>query len=314
MEQKVNNYYQKHFDSLHFSKQFHFASRLWLWSQDPDAANFLKDARSKFCGDGTPEGIKAVLQGIIDNQGATFGTKNAAAQRAPYFAKYPLLPRILPLLFRLLFIESIYGIDARDTLADFVDLEEAEALTQALLQDAEATAILSTHASNFLYLWNRFYKRDEDAFPIERLYEIGQTQYDLNDHTQLQLYVYLYTHCIIGESIFYKRAIPEDKLPVYRKMAAALEATLEERYDDVNLDNKYETLVSQMICGTEPRLKSEVDDEAAQSFAPDGDFIIDKFNNNPQKDNITLEKSEHRNVLCIMSGRPFTPATNQTIS
>lgn len=309
MFDKINKSYISRFDELPFAKQFHFSSRIWLWSGDKDRELFLREARPTFCGQNPPDSLQNVLKQLLDEQTDSFGSKNAAAQRAPYFRKYPLLRKTLPLLFRLLFAETVYGIDGRAVLKDFVSEKELDELAQALLSDPDAIAILSTHACNFLYLWHRFYKRDERGFDVELLYEIGQRHYNLTDLTHLQLYIYLYTHCIIGESLFYKRAIPAERLHVYHKMCQALEQTVMDRYDDINLDNKCEILVALAICGYENSLAERIHDEASRSFSPDGDFVIDRHNNNPQTNNVSLDKSEHRNVLLLMSALPFEPSS-----
>lgn len=311
MVEIINNYYLSHFSELPFAKQFHFASRTWLWNQDNNVETFLHDAKTEFCGN-PPESVKDVLQDIINNLSPDFGSKNAAELRAPYFAKYPLLKKVLPLLFRLLFIQTVYGFDTREQLYGFVSKEELENLKENLIKDSEAIAILSTHASNFLYLYHRFLLNDETGFDIEHLYQIGKTKYDLTNKTHLQLYIYLYTHCIIGESLFYKRQISSEKLPIYQKMVKELDYILNDRFMDINLDNKFEILTCFKICGHVSKLTQKVYDEAEQSWSDNGDFLIDKHNNNPQLDNTNLEKSEHRNVLAIISSRDFSP-TDQVI-
>jgi len=312
MFEKINIYYLAHWDDLPLDKQFHFASRMWLWSQDPVMATKLAAAREWFCGDGSNEGIQKVLQEILDAQTPTFGSKNAAAERAPYFAKYPLVRQLLPLLFRLLFMETIYGIDGREQLGKVVDLSGVPALIEALMADDRAIAILSTHAANFLYLWHRFYLRDENGFSLEKLLQVGQTAYDLSNKTELQLFIYLYTHCIIGESLFYKRSLPASNLPIYKKMATGLDRVVAEHYDGINLDNKYETLVCQLICEHPLTLLEKIDQEAAQSVSTEGDYLVDRHNGNPQTDNVSLDKSEHRNVLSLLAHQPFRP-TDQVL-
>lgn len=268
----------------------------------------MVSARSEFCGNNPPESVKLTLQEIVDNLSPEFGSKNAAAERAPYFAKYPLIKKALPLLFRLLFIETVYGIDGRKYLYDFVSEQELSQLKTDLLADEKAIAILSTHASNFLYLYHRFLLRDEHGFDVDKLYQIGKENYDLTDRTHLQLYIYLYTHCIIGESLFYKRNIPDDKKPVYLKMCRELETILQSNFVDINLDNKFEILVCFKICEFKSEIEQKIIQEAEKSWSPDGDYVIDTLNNNKQTDNVNLEKSEHRNVLAIISDRDFSPS------
>lgn len=312
MFEKVNKFYLSRIADLPFEKQFHFASRLWLWTGNKIYAELLKVLKSGYCGDGSAEAINTKLKKMLAEQTSEFGTKNAAAERAPYFARYPLLRRVLPLLFRLMFIKTIYGIDARETLGNHVNLADIEQMADDLADDPEAIAILSTHACNFFYLWRRFFQEDGQTISIRGLYDIGQTGYDHENLTHLQLQFYLYTHCIIGESLFYKRALPKEDLAVYQAMSIHLEQILSQNFSAVNLDNKCEFLVASAIASYDTELKQAVHDEASRSFSAEGDFIIDTHNNNPQSVNITLEKSEHRNVLLIMSGSEFRP-TDQVI-
>lgn len=307
MFEKVNKYYLSRLGDLPYEKQFHFASRLWLWTNDPVYEDLLRELKPEFCGDGSPKAINDILGRMLASQKPEFGSKNAAAERAPYFARYPLLRQVLPLLFRLMFIKTVYGIDARRTLDNHIELEAIDHLAAALSEDEEAIAILSTHACNFYYLWYRFFKDDLTAVPVQRLYDIGQTSYDPKNLTHSQLQFYLYTHCIIGESLFYKRALPQDNLAVYQAMCTHLEQILAQNFRSINLDNKCEFLVASAIAGYKSELKDAVFDEASRSFSAEGDFIIDVYNDNPQFENVTLEKSEHRNVLFIMSGTGFNP-------
>ncbi len=312
MHKKINTYYLHHLSGMPFDKQFHYASRLWLWTGDEQYASLLKKLRPQFAQDLQLESIDTLMGEMLASQSPEFGSKNAATERALYFARYPLLRQALPLLFRLLFIKTVYGVDARPTLANHFDLTQLEALAQELEADTEATAMLSTHASNFLYLWHRFYKEDAGAIDLPKLYEIGKTAYDHSNRTHLQLLIYLYTHCIIGESLFYKCMLPAENKQLYLKMCEDLEQLIGNNFEHINLDNKCEFLVVCKIAGYKSNLHQRIWDEAERSFSDEGDFIIDRHNQNPQTDNISLEKSEHRNVLLIMSFLDFRPS-NKTV-
>ncbi len=306
MFEEVNNYYLSRMADLPFEKQFHFASRLWLWTGKKTYADILLRLKPQFCDDGSPDAVNKVLGDLLASQNSDFGSKNAAVERAPYFAHYPLLRQVLPLLFRLLFMKTIYNIDARRELKNHVDLDAVDKLALELANDREAIAILSTYACNFFYLWHSFFKESPKDIPVLQMYEIGLTAYDFSlTHRKLQFY--LYTHCIIGDSYFYKRNLPLENLQVYRNMCENLENYLSANFRDINLDNKCEFIVACSIAGFSSKLKSAVHDEASRSMSPNGNFIIDRHNNNPQAGKITPEESEHRNVLLIMSSTDFKP-------
>lgn len=302
----IYRYYLDNWSSLPFDKQMHFASRLHLWSQDPGLSAKLAELRPTFTADDTP---RQALEAIVELAKASpvHGSKNAAELRRPYFERYPDLKLCVSLLFRVHFMRIIYGVDARDMLHELVPAATWEKLHADLLQDDGALAILSTHAINFLYLYDRSVKGDDTALPLERFLEVGRRAYDLDDRLHLQLFIYLYTHCIIGESLFYFRKIPAQLLATYQTMMQELETVISQRYDDINMDNKFEFLVCARITGHASALDDRIFDEAARSVSEDGTFIIDRHNKNPQTDNNTLDKSEHRNVLFLMSNRTFSP-------
>lgn len=302
----IYSYYLQNWDTLPFDKQFHFASRLYLWNQDEAMAERLTVLRATFSHNDKPQDA---LQQIIANAKASpiHGSKNAAELRRPYFQRYPNLKMYVSVLFRIHFMQAIYGIDAKLMMHSIFGKQALSKLKDDLLADSEALAILSTHAINFLYLYDRVINEDDINLSPDRFLSIGRETYDFSDKLHLQLFVYLYTHCIIGESRFYCRSLPEQHLPVYSTMLEELEQVINDHYDDINLDNKCEFLVCAKIVGQPSRLASKIFDEATRSISPDGTYLIDTHNNNPQIDNVTLDKSEHRNVLYIMANRDFLP-------
>lgn len=288
-----------------FDKQYHFVSRLYLWDQDKVAGTVLTQLADEFTHRSQPE---TALRIVIDNARASssHGSKNAAALRQPFFNAYPDLKPAVSCLFRLHFMRIIHGIDARPQFLQLFGRTELNQLRDSLLRDDGALAILSTHAVNFLYLYERSFGSDS-GLPLERFLEVGRQRYDLSDRTHLQLFIYLYTHCIIGDSLFYYRPVPAANLPVYRTMIKELESVIDERFMDINMDNKCEFLVCASIVGYDSYLRQRIMEEADQSVSTEGVFLVDRHNNNPQADNVSLDKSEHRNVLYLMANRPFTP-------
>ncbi|HWT55402.1 MAG TPA: hypothetical protein VN031_00010 [Candidatus Microsaccharimonas sp.] len=299
----VYRYYCEHFDELSADKQLHFASRLFLWSADQFGEQKLAALRARVTHHDDPT---AALRSVYDEAVKTIhhGSKNAAELRAPYFEKYPKLRAVAMVLFRLTFLDSIYGLDARPTLFEIFPKEELEELMQQLLADKEALAILSTHAINVLYLYHRVVLRSDTSLDPAQFLEVGATQYDLTDPIHLQLYIYLYTHCIIGESKFYARTLPEHYSPTYHAMLKELEDTIEAYFEGINLDNKFEFLVCCKLVGYESRLHERIMAEATQSVSTEGDWLVDRHNTNPQTTNSSLDLSEHRNVLFVMANRP----------
>jgi hypothetical protein len=303
LSNNIYRYYLEHFDELSFEKKFHFVSRNYLWTRE--TSDLLADMQDTFTCNGN---IAEAIQQLVSSAAASpvHGSKNAAELRLPYFQKYPLLKPAVLALFRITFAKTVYGIDARNVLEDFFEATELERLAQELLADRQATAILSTHAINFLYLYSRVVVETELFDPVDFL-DIGRQSYDTSDKTQLQLLIYLYTHCIIGESMFYYRLIPSKQKDTYLVMLQELEQLIINRYEDINLDNKFEFLVCAKLLGANSMLHDRINEEAAKSLSDQGYYLIDRHNNNPQIDNVSLDKSEHRNILCILANKPFSP-------
>jgi hypothetical protein len=305
LSNKILHYYREHFEDLPFDKQFHFASRLYLWNQDAWADRELTRLRPDFTAKSNPQAaLQAVAEATLGS--SVHGSKNAAALRLPYFERYPKLKAYVSTLFRMHFMRLVYGLDARPAFHELFPPAEIAGLRHSLLQDRQALAILSTHAINFLYLYDRSFS-ENNTLPIDTFLEVGRTQYDLNDRMHLQLFIYLYTHCILGESLFYYRRLPADKQEVYLTMLQELEAVIDTHFEDINLDNKCEFLVCAKILGRPSRLEERIFNEAGDSISDDGTYLIDRHNRNPQTDNISLEKSEHRNVLYLLANLDFTP-------
>ncbi len=302
----IYRYYFKHLTQLTPEKKFHLASRLYLYNQDSGAKELLTELQPYFTYNNQPElAVHEIVAEALSKP--SHGSKNASALRQPYFEKYPQLKIYLVALFRINWLQSAYQIDSKTELFKLFSKQEMEQQKEQLLNDPEAIAILSTHAINFLYLYERLIKEDDQSLPVEQFYTIGQNNYDLDNPLHIQLLIYLYTHCIIGESKFYARLIPDHEKQSYTAMLDYLEELISSRYDMINLDNKFEFLVCAKMLNYSSQLTGRILEEAEASVSENGDFLIDRHNKNPQTSNTDLDSSEHRNVLFIMSGTDFKP-------
>jgi hypothetical protein len=306
LSNSIYAYYLAHRSELSADHAFHFASRLYQWDQDDGARQLLDELKDDFTCQGSSE---AAVQLMLEKAKTDpyKNVTNALERRLPFFEKYPLLRACNLVLFRLTFLQTIYNIDARELFFRYFSREEVEAMRRELLTDATAIATLATYATNFLYLYDRVILEDEDSLPVQWFYEVGATAYDLTQSSDLQLYIYLYTHCIIGESVFYYRGLPDKNLARYQSMIADLENVIDEHFSAINLDSKFEFLVAAQLCGVTSKLSERIADEARQSVSVDGTYLVDTMNSFPQSQKVSLEASEHRNVLFIMSQRAFTP-------
>jgi hypothetical protein len=299
---KVRQYYLNNSHLLDNDKLFHFASRIAAWQGRPEAFDILRKSYDFIVQPN--RNLSDVISELVNIP--QIGKRNAHELRQPFFNKYPKLYGAHLALFRVRHLKSIYGIDARQALFNTISKTDLVNLEQALMKDDEAIKVLSTFAVNYIYLFERIVNENEESFSIQHFYNIGKS-YDTDNIQHLQLLIYLYTHCIIGESNFYTRTITTDKLTIYNQMLTDLERLINVHFERINLDNKLEFLVCARICNFPSELYKRIYDECKKSISPDGTFIIDTHNQNAQTRRNDFVSSEHRNVLFIMSASEYKP-------
>lgn len=302
----ITDYYFTHIADLPPEKRFHFASRMLAWSGDERARQLLRDLRAVITDDAKSRtDLTHSLEELVGEQpGAHIPGIHL---REPYFERYPELFGIHQALFRVRHLRSVYNLDARGVFLEIVPRAELLDLERRLLADPPALLVLSTYAVNYLYLLRRMLLEDEQGIDVKQLAALGQNQVP-DDPEQLRLWVYLYTHCIIADSNFYTRPVAPALLPDYHAMLASIEQVITARFAAISLDVKLEFLVCCRITSYPAKLYGRIDQECAASAAPDGTFIIDTHNSFANLQNKkTFAASEHRNVLFIMSGTPYTP-------
>jgi len=301
LSNSIYTYYIEHFAELPISTKLHFASRLWLWNTDPVARGLLDQSRSEVIKSENAEDVlRALSSGTLVSIGK--GTATAQAIRAPYVKRYPQLRNISATLYWAALLDAVYGTDLRSAIDKVFDLGVLHDLYNQLLHDNAALAILSTHAVNFLYLCATYLKQTEIPNPEHFLrLVVDEHIYDVTDHRQTQLAIYLLTHSIIGETGFYVRAISPERLPAYRQQIQALENLMHTDFASVHLDNKFEFLVCCRLTGYNSSLKADIFSEAARSVSTHGDFLVDTLNTNADSPYASFEKSEHRNSLFLLA-------------
>lgn len=301
----VLDYYFTHASRLSNQKRFHLANRIASWNGDPRAKQLLADRRSWFVAEPTTEkSLNDEFERTAQHAEHTAGHIVGYPLRKPYFDKFPALLGIEAELFRVRHLRTVYGIDATRVFLQRHPLLALQQLEQDLLADPGALRTLSTWAINFVYLLHRVVLNEDKGIDVVRFHELGNG-YNLQDEEQLRLFIYLYTHCIIAESNFYARPIPEQYRTVYQGMALDLEKLLKNRLQQTSLDTKLEFLVCCRLLDYQTGLFGQIFDECAASVSPEGTFIVDTHNifaSNAAKK--TFEASEHRNVLFALSALP----------
>jgi 2-polyprenyl-3-methyl-5-hydroxy-6-metoxy-1,4-benzoquinol methylase len=93
------------------------------------------------------------------------------------------------------------------------------------------------------------------------------------------------------------------------KMLEKTEAIIQNNFEKISLDNKFEFLVCSRICDFHPAIENAILEEAARSLSPDGNFLIDTLNTKAAtKERNDFIGAEHRNILAIMSQTPYQRA------
>lgn len=302
LAESVYHYYFTNRHLLSEDKRFHFATRTAAWTGAEESYELLREAKQYIAPGDTP--LETLLRAIYE--APQTGRRNAHELRAPFFEKYPKLYGAHLTLFRVRHLKEVYGVDARQALFTVISKEELIELRDQLLADKEALKILSTFAINYCYLLNKVILETDEPLPLQAFLDLG-ADYDTTSIQQIQLLIYFYTHCIIGESNFYVRRIPAELVALYQAMLQKIEPLIRDNFNKVNLDNKLEFLVCARICEYQTHLAEQIYAECEQSVSPEGTFVIDIHNENIQSDRNDFVTSEHRNVLFIMSTTPYRP-------
>lgn len=291
--QQVEKWHKDNFELL-ADKKFHFASRLYLWKKDEFSKKCLVELKKDYIGLCENDYTVKLRIFLEKNENTTPSTKIQKIRR-PYHEKYPELKAFDKILFRNLFCHTVYGIDLKEAISNLRIEKKIADLRANLLDDREGIKLLSTMAVNFFYTSQLFFgdRVVEPEFFLSLITEDWKSEKEY-----LQLRLYLATHAIIGESLFYAEPINYKK-ETYIEMAKFVEKLIADNFKDVSLDIKFEFLVCAKMLGLNSILEKTIRDEAAISLSADGLFFVDKHNSNVGIAE-SFVKSEHRNVLAIM--------------
>ncbi len=300
--EQIRQYYFDNFEYLTPSKRFHFASRLAAWEGSVQAKQALVELKPLM----VPKAGASTLKGLFEQP---LGPVYADNLRRRYFEQYNLLHGANNMMFRVRHLKEIYGIDLSDDLLDIVKLNQLEELGQQLLADRLAVKWLSSFAVNCLYLLEKL-----DGVPLKlnpSWFLDLRNEYELKDPIQLNLLVYLFTHCIIAESNFYAQVIPASRLSIYIQMLETLDEVIG-KYPGIRLDAKLEYLIASRICHKHAALEEKIYRLVEQSVSPKG-YIIEKLKSPDNHELNDINTAEHRNVLYIMSTTAYWPKNARVV-
>lgn len=289
---------------------FHFASRLYLWTGGAKAKPLIKKIQGDYLGN-TELATKQKLEAYLSKELPV----SKIAHRRRHFIKYPKLRAYNRILFKVLFAENIYNLDLRSIVKTLGIEVELARLYQVVGQDKKAIQSLSTHAINFLFLVENYFKRqpkllgrgrfDYKRCLIDNAEELSlQMEHGRQTADSLKLGIYTISHIIIGQSNYYARPVTGQ---AYAQVLKSLDKIIAQNYFSLSLDIKLEFLVCAKLCGYTAELTPLIRAEVESSLSEVGNFLVDTYNQSahlrPMKNR--LWQSEHRSVLYLMSVLPY---------
>lgn len=308
-KQLVREYYDDYVDYVP-NKKFHYYSRLYLWNGDKTAYKELKTLQAEYIGK-TPDQIRKRLDKIVNNQFEPYSSR--IDDRKQKMTEYKELRRYNAILFKVLFAETIYGLDIRKYVKELNLDQQMKQMYEDLKKDKKATCVIATRVINFMYLLP-YYLSDDTGFTKQSISneEMLDTVLGLDDlvldntsaDEKLRLKMYVMSHIIICASNFYAHKVKDNSS---RKILEIFEHELRNNYFQATLDQKLEFLVCGRLCEFYSDLKPLILNEAEYSLSSHGNYLIDTYTNakNTPSSNDRLDKAEHRNVLYLMSSSPI---------
>ena len=264
-------------------KKFHFANRLSSWSADKQAAATLTSFAPNI------HEAEATLTDLVARRFENDHTINFPDLRTPYFTQYPWLYGLELALFQARHWRMEYDIDTFAYFRNNDSFALWKAGVEQLQADAQACATLSTYAVNTIYLWYRLVQKDERV-----LFTVDEPAYF---EVNTVLAIYFSTHCCLGETLFYARAIPANRVLVCRALLSRAELIAKNHLDSLPLDALLELIVAAKLCGAVLSIQDAILARASSHFDTSLGYITD-----PKKpDKNDLNGAEHRNVLYLMA-------------
>lgn len=302
IEQLVRENYLSSLENLRH-KKFHFLSRLYLWTGDSSLKPRLQKEEERFLGKGGDDTTQLLKNILKQKTPPPLNTPRQIFRKAT-LEKYPDLMAINAVLFRKLYAKTLYQKDISLEVSATLNEDELRNLFDLLQKDSDAITKLSSHAVNFLFLASWHLEKESSLTPFF-FDQFLKTPTPPFSSEELHLALYLLTHCIIGQSLYYSQPLSDQWQTYYRQKMIPFDEILTENFKEVSLDAKLEFLVCARMIGFASVNSAPIIEEARQSLSPRGNFLIDILNSSlhPRSPQNFLT-SEHRNVLYLMSMSP----------
>lgn len=293
--EEVRDYYLQILPTLPLKKQFHFLSRCHLWWGGEEYSSRIQSLHDSWWNlyPKAERSVKRAVQGV-------YPAPKGKTYREPYKHIYKDIYAYNRYFFMCLFDRIIFQGDAFTESAGCIDRDHHASLHATLRKDLDALRTLSTPAVNFITLSHYFYP-DLPTLSSDDWLHIGLRDTSLQGHDYLDATIYLFTHVIIGNTLFYARAPEEKELQVFAQMLRHAEALIDTHYDSLSLDHKTEFLVCAALCSHVSYLKDRIAAELTQSVSPCGTYFHNVLNTHASKEPKSAARMEHTNILALMA-------------
>lgn len=298
----VHDYYMENLKFLSVSSQFHFLSRLYLWSREPFYFARLNDIRVEWWNrmDNIIERMRNMTYGEIK------GRIGGRAYRRAAYKKHPCIDTYNNFFFKCLFDRTIFKGDAFDQLSVHISKEHLKKTYEDLINDPESVFTLSTPAVNFIYFCNLFFPDLCPPIDPKILLEWGETYRLADISADTDARIYFYTHAIINATEFYSKSIPSQHRYVYIEILRRIEHALSERYVHTSIDHKAEFIVCCRMLNFTSVLEPVISSEILASRARHGIYFQNvhnvKWNEFSRR---SMQAVEHSNILALLAFMKF---------
>ena len=295
----VRDHYLDKLQYLPTNLQFHFLSRIHLWSNKQRYGEEIRAVREAWW-ETVPE-IEKRIAAVPTSVPSDF-LPSEKAYRKDAIQKHHKVQLYNIIFFKLLFDQTIFDGKRYEELIKGVNQEDVMEVREALLQDCEAVFTLATPAINFLYFCEHFFPELDTKLDPGEFLAIADSQSLENAVNDRNSRIYLYTHVIIGASRFYSHSIDDEYRTVYLEMLQRLEQLIQDGFTSTSLDHKVEFLVCCRLCNHKSDLEQQIYNEVVHSVSEHGMFVVNTYNTfASSKAKQTMEAMEHTNVLTLMA-------------
>lgn len=171
---KVNDFYKKNFDKLK-DKQFHFASRLYLYNKNFYYSKKLKKIELKLFNDKIIPSLTLPYTKIKNIKHLD--------QRQKYLDKYPQLIIFHDILLKSVYYKSVYQKSVKKFTMQLIKKDKIETLVERLLKDEECIVNLSTYAITFLFLYFIYYKKHK--FNLKKIISLPKNKLNIKKQKKI---------------------------------------------------------------------------------------------------------------------------------